>query len=187
MPACFHDMYPSTQVILDCTVFKIQMPSALSLNSEFYSNYKGTTTFKGLIGISSSGRIVFMSSLFAGSISDKELTRQSGIIELLESGDSVMADKGFLIGDILGDKNVSLNIPPFLMQSDQFSKEEVQETQEIAWLRIHVERAIRRVKEYHILTVFFPSVWQVQLYSCGEYVVYSHFLEVQYFRQKRVW
>ena len=132
MPACFHDMYPSTQVILDCTEFKIQMPSALSLNSEFYSNYKGTTTFKGLIGISSSGRIVFMSSLFAGSISDKELTRQSGIIELLESGDSVMADKGFLIGDILGDKNVSLNIPPFLMQSDQFSKEEVQETQEIA-------------------------------------------------------
>ena len=67
-----------------------------------------------------------------------------------------MADKVFLIGDILGGKNVSLNIPPFLMQRDQFSKEEVEETQEIARLRIHVERAIRSVKEYHIFDCVLP-------------------------------
>ena len=73
-----------------------------------------------------------MSSLLAGSISDKELTRQSGIIDLLEPGNSVMPDKGFLIGDILADKNVSLNVLPFQMQQNQFSKEEVEETQEVA-------------------------------------------------------
>ena len=36
-----------------------------------------------------------MSSLYTGGISDKQITRCSGILELIEPGDSVMADKGF--------------------------------------------------------------------------------------------
>ena len=56
-----------------------------------FSNYKNNNTFKGLIGISPSGAITFVSSLFSGSISDKELTRQSGLLALL---DSIMADRG---------------------------------------------------------------------------------------------
>lgn len=156
MPECFKAVYPSTRVILDCTELKIQTPSSLSLNSEFYSHYKGTTTFKCLIGISPAGCVTFVSSLYAGSISDKEITKQSGIIELIELGDSVMADKGFLIEDMLKTKGARLNIPPFLTQRDQFTKEEVEETQEIARLRIHVERAIRHVKEFHIFDSVLP-------------------------------
>ena len=45
--------------------------------------------------ISPDGVITFVSSLYPGSISDKELTRQSGIMDLHEPGDSVMADRGF--------------------------------------------------------------------------------------------
>ena len=52
-----------------------------------------------------------------------------------------MADKGFTIDDILP-LGVSLHIPPFLEMSDQMSAEDVIATQEIAGLRIHVERAI---------------------------------------------
>ena len=37
----------------------------------------------------------FVSNLFIGGISDQELTRHSGLLDLIESGDSVMADKGF--------------------------------------------------------------------------------------------
>ena len=61
-----------------------------------------------------------------------------------------MAAKGFVIGDLLSDINASLVIPPFLGANAQFSEEEVRQTQEIARLRIHVERAMRRIKEYHI-------------------------------------
>lgn len=143
MPDCFKTVYPSTRVILDCTEIEVQTPSALSLNSEFYSHYKGTTTFKGLIGISPAGCVTFISSLYAGSISDQSITKQCGIISCIEAGDSVMADKGFLIEQMLAESGAKLNIPPFLTKRGQFTKEEGEETQEIARLRIHVERAIR--------------------------------------------
>ena len=55
-----------------------------------------TNAYKVLIGISPSGIIItFVSKLYAGSISDKELTRCSGIMDLLQPGDSEMADCGF--------------------------------------------------------------------------------------------
>ena len=99
MPECFKNIYPKTRVILDCTEIKVQRPSSKVLNSEFYSAYKSHTTLKCLVGIAPHGAVTFVSSLFQGSISDKEITRRSGILSLIEEGDEVMADKGFLIQD----------------------------------------------------------------------------------------
>ena len=150
MPICFKSTYPNTRVILDCTEIKVQTPSSKVLNSEIYSNYKIHTTFKSLIGITPVGSVSFVSSLYTGCISDKDITTRSGIIDLIEPNDPVMVDKGFLIQDLLEPKNATLVIPPFLGQKGKFSSEEVAKTHEIARLRIHVERAIRRIKEYHI-------------------------------------
>lgn len=60
-----------------------------------------------------------------------------------------MADKGFRIDDLMEEIGVELNIPPFLRR-DRFTAEETQETQEIAALRIHVERRTQRIKCFHI-------------------------------------
>jgi len=65
--------------------------------------------------------LFFVSDLFPGSTSDKVITLQSGILFQLESGDLVIADKGFLIRDILSN-NIKLNIPPFL-DTAQFTPE----------------------------------------------------------------
>ena len=92
----------------------------------------------------------FVSRLYCISISDKSIRSQSGILDLIEHGDAVMADKGFLIEELLLARNASLIIPPFLGPKGQFLKEEVDKIHAIARLRIHIERAIRRVKEYHI-------------------------------------
>ncbi|XP_067679678.1 uncharacterized protein [Haliotis asinina] len=150
MPPEFQITYPSTRVILDCTELRIQIPSALVLNSMFYSHYKSSCTPKGLIGIAPNGAITFVSNLYTGVMSDVEITKLSGILDLLEPGDSVMTDKGFTIASILSERGVGLNIPPFLYSSGQFTPSEVEETQSIASLRIHVERLIRRVKENHL-------------------------------------
>lgn len=98
----------------------------------------------------------FVSKLFTGNISDKDITKRSGILDLLENGDEVMTDKRFLIQDFLDPIGAKLVIPPFLGSKGKFSKDEVSKTQTIARLRIHVERAIRRCKEYHIFDQAIP-------------------------------
>ena len=101
MPEEFKRLYPTTRVILDCTEIFVETPSSLLLQSQLYSTYKSNTTLEGLVGIAPHGAITFISSLYTGGISDKEITRCSGILDLLENGDSVMTDKGFDIEDLL--------------------------------------------------------------------------------------
>ena len=149
MPEMFQRTYPSTRCIIDCTEMYCQRPSSLSTQSTLYSHYKSHVTYKGLLGISPSGSITFISALYDGSISDKEIVKRSGILEkdLWSAGDSVMADRGFTIQEELNPLKVRLNIPSFLGGRPQFTAAEVKESQTIASVRIHVERAIKRLIE----------------------------------------
>ena len=61
-----------------------------------------------------------------------------------------MADRGFVIYDELKGLGVVLNIPCFLAGRDQLTAAEVKESQSIASVRIHVERAIQRVKKFSV-------------------------------------
>lgn len=107
-------------------------------------------TIHTIVGIMPSGAVSFISKLFGGSVSGRELTIQCGILDLFEHGDSVMADRGFMIADLLAARGVDLNIPPSKLQP-QFAEDELVETRRIASVRIHVERAIGRLKLYHIM------------------------------------
>ena len=80
---------------------------------------------KGLVGLSPIGALGFLSELYTGSISDKDLTKMSNVIDYLHHGDDVMADKGFDIQDDFATKRVTVNIPSFLKGKTQFSKEEM--------------------------------------------------------------
>ena len=107
-----------------------------------------------------SGAITFVGQLFDGSISDKEIVQRSGILNssLWDEGDSVMADRGFTISEDLKSLKVQLNIPSFLGGREQLTKEEVLESQTIASVRIHVERAIQRVKKFRLIRNEIPLV-----------------------------
>ncbi|XP_024858190.1 uncharacterized protein LOC112449844 [Kryptolebias marmoratus] len=149
MPQRFLKFSPNVRVILDCTEVALETASSLTLQSETFSAYKNGTTLKGLIGVAPCGLVTFISALYTGCISDKEITKVSGILPLLEPGDEVMADKGFLIQDLLHEVEAKLTIPP-CRHPCQVSKKETEETQAIARLRIIGEQAIARIKSYHI-------------------------------------
>ena len=157
MPRQFKEKYPSTRVITDATEIFISQPRLPELQQMTFSNYKNHSTFKALVGISPGGAITFVSKLFPGSISDKELTKRSGLLDLLEKGDSVMADRGFNIEEDLITRGVRLNIPPFLRGKEQFDEDEIITTRRIASLRIHVERAMERIKKFHIFDGVLPA------------------------------
>ncbi|KAL4008190.1 hypothetical protein ACER0C_002042 [Sarotherodon galilaeus] len=140
LPKEFKD-FSDTQVILDCTELRCQTPSSPLLQSETYSSYKSHCTMKALVGIAPHGPVTFISDLYAGSVSDNELFKQSGIAEKLTEVMAVMVDKGFLINDCCKCK---VYRPPFLSKQ---KKNQVKETQATVRLRLHVERVIRRIKQ----------------------------------------
>jgi len=155
MPKCFKESYPSTRVIVDCTELFIEQPSSLRSQSITYSSYKHHNTAKGLIGIAPSAAVTFVSDLFAGRVSDKKATKMSGLYQLLQAGDSIMADRGFDLDSDLP-SGVSLNIPAFMNGKDQLDICDETETRRIVSVRIHVERAIARIKSFRILKTVLP-------------------------------
>ena len=156
MPECFPEKYPLTRVIIDCTEIFIEKPSCFRAQSGTYSSYKNHNTAKGLIGIAPHGAVTFVSELYGGHCSDKAIVEDCGILQLLEEGElwkiEVLRSR-----TCLQKKKVYLNIPPFMRSKDQLSPEEEDETRDVASVRIHVKRAIERVKNYNILTQIIPN------------------------------
>ena len=113
MPESFLPSARNCRIIIDCTDIKVAAPQDMDVAKMVYSAYRGMHSFKVLIGVAPNGVITFCSQLFPGSVSDKAITKDSGLLEQLEPGDMVLADKGFLISDIVP-QGVSVNIPPFL-------------------------------------------------------------------------
>lgn len=145
--------FPHVSVVLDCTEVFTKRPSGLLNRKHLFSTYKHHNTVKFLVGISPSGYIMYMSDMWGGRASDQYITRECGLLNKLRPGQEVMADRGFLIEDDLASRNIRLHIPSFLGRDRvQLSAGEVTQTRRIAEARIHVERAIRRIKEFKILS-----------------------------------
>jgi hypothetical protein len=150
MPKVFKRLYPNLTIIVDCTEVEMEKPSSLNAQSTCYSSYKSKNTMKALIGISPSGVINFVSEFFPGSSSDKEIVVQSDFLTKLKQGDLVMADKGFNCQDELASVGATLVLPHMLKGIKQFSKEQTEHNKKVASLRIHVERVMERIKNWHI-------------------------------------
>lgn len=155
LPKCFEN-FKSTIGVIDCTEGAIEKPSMAKAQAQTYSNYKSKNTWKKLLCIVPCGTISFVSKSYGGSASDRFITERCGLLDKVLPGDAIMADKGFNIGDLLVGKGAKLIVPPFLKDKIRFSKRNCKSTSNIAKARIHVERAIARIKDYKILQGAIP-------------------------------
>lgn len=149
MPKSFKD-FTSARIAMDATEVTQDVPSNMNKQSLTYSNYKSRHTVKAVTCVAPNGALVFTSDLYPGSTSDAAIVEHCGILDQLQPGDLVLADKGFNIYDKLP-TGVSLNIPPFLSSKSHFTREEAKLCYKIGRSRIHVERANERIKNYEIL------------------------------------
>lgn len=145
IPKCFQN-FENVRIVLDCTEIPIQKPKCLACRIKLYSHYKSGLTLKFMTGVTPAGLITFTSLCYGGKTSDKAIFEDSKIMNLLEEGDSVMVDKGFLINSLCFQKGVKVIRPPFLRSEQQFSKEEALLNKEIARARVHIERSNQRIK-----------------------------------------
>ncbi|XP_058809330.1 uncharacterized protein LOC131674589 [Phymastichus coffea] len=154
MPQCFRTDYGQTRVIIDCREFRVETAPRVDDRVFTYSHYKKAFTAKLLVGITPGGFISFKSRVAGGRKSDSQITVESHLIDLLEEGDVVLADKGFpQIQSIIDERGSSILVvmPPFLEKKIEFTEEETTETYTVAKCHIHVEKIMQRIRTYQIL------------------------------------
>ena len=152
MPKVFRLLYPNCRAIIDESEVKIEAPSSVSSQVLTYSNYKSAFTMKFLIAIAPNGLITFLSKANGGRVTDCHLTAESGFLNLLEPGDQILADKGFpYIVESVQNIGAFVCMPPFKKGELQFTHKQNETGYQCASVRIHVERAIARMKYFKIL------------------------------------
>ncbi|KAM7281332.1 uncharacterized protein ISCGN_006425, partial [Ixodes scapularis] len=153
LPECFVQHYTECTFIIDCTEIRTETPTDPEAQHYLYSNYKGSYTLKFLIAILPNDMVSFISKVYGGRHSDSFISRDSGFLSLIEPGDVVLCDKGFTaIKTTMEDEGAVLVMPPCNVGGGQLSKENMETPLIIAQVRIHVERAIQRLKLHNVLT-----------------------------------
>ena len=139
MPFCFRVHYGFELFI--------QKPSNLLAKSCTWSQNKHYNTAKYLISITPQGVISFVSKGWGGRVFDRHITENSSFLHNVLSGDVVLADREFNVADCLGAVRATLYIPAYTKGKDQLTAFEVEQTRNIANVRIHVERVIGCVRQ----------------------------------------
>ena len=163
LPIPFRMNFSKVYAIIDCFEIQIEKPSNALHQALTWSSYKNCNTIKYLLCITPDGLVLFVSPGYEGRISDILLFEICGIMENLPEDCWLMADRGFKgIATILNKKNITLVRPPSVESDVKPSKAEVFLTKRIASVRIHVERSVRRFREFSMLvphsTLHHPSI-----------------------------
>ncbi|XP_061709644.1 uncharacterized protein LOC133519624 isoform X2 [Cydia pomonella] len=153
LPLAFKIRYSNVQCIIDCFEIQIEKPSDPEKQAQTWSQYKSCNTMKYLIGCTPAGYISFISQGYGGRTSDKAITENSGFVDVLPLNAVIMADRGFKEIESLKEshQNGKLLRPPSVFANQKMTKKDVIKTKVIASLRVHVERVIRRLREFHML------------------------------------
>ena len=152
LPIAFRRNFRKVQAIIDAFEIEIQKPTDPVLQALTWSDYKKCNTLKYLVVSLPNGQIIFISDGYGGRISDIELTTRSDFLAKLPEGAHVLTDIGFKgVESLLREQGCKLVRPPSLRSGTKMSKSDVRKTKQVASIRIHIERAIRRVREFYML------------------------------------
>ena len=106
-----------------------------------------------MVGITPKGTVSYISPSYGGSASDRQIIERSTILKdnLLERGESIMADRGIMVQDLFARQGVQVNTPHMLKGKSQLEPEVVVADRRVASKRVHVERVIGLGKTFKIL------------------------------------
>ncbi|XP_072943802.1 uncharacterized protein [Epargyreus clarus] len=175
LPISFRARHKNVISIIDCLEIQIEKPTDAVHQSLTWSQYKKCNTLKYLISCTPDGLINFISDGYGGRATDVAIVQDCGYLDCLPPNKAVMADRGFKnISHLLEAKKCTLVRPPTVSKFSASSKEEVRVSKQIAALRIHVERVINRLREYHMLLPhasidcnLIPIMDEVIILACG--------------------
>ncbi|XP_052794413.1 uncharacterized protein LOC128227687 [Mya arenaria] len=100
MPKSFED-FTSARIAMDATEIIQDVPSDMNSQSLSYSSYKSRHTVKAVTCVAPNGALVYSSDLYPGSTSDDAIVEHCHVLDQLQPGYLILADKGFNIFDKL--------------------------------------------------------------------------------------
>ncbi|XP_076684760.1 uncharacterized protein LOC143377418 [Andrena cerasifolii] len=145
--------FENVRVVLDYIETFIQEPTNLSC--QVPTNSRNKETCKIMIGVTPAGNISFISKPYSGIVSDLNIFQQSDLTKLLEPGDAIMVDRGFLIDEICAVNRGKYIKPSLLKDRKQCTKAESIVTSKIA--RVHIERFNQRINTFQIVGSKMPA------------------------------
>lgn len=152
LPIGFRFKFSKVQCLIDCFEIEIQKPTDAFYQALTWSDYKKCNTAKYYIVVTPCGLCIFISQGYGGRASDLSIIQNCGFLKVIPKGSVVMADRGFKgIDEELHNIGCELFRPPSVEANVQLSEADVILTKEIASLRIHVERAIERIRNFRFL------------------------------------
>ena len=139
LPMVFRHKYNKVSCLIDCIEIEVQKSS----------DYKQANTIKYLVSFTPNGLVNYISPGFEGRITDTCLIESCDFIKSLQPGTCVMADRGFKHVEMYFRKmGVVLVRPPSVTFVPKLSKTKAKQ---IASLRMHNERVIRRLREFNMI------------------------------------
>ncbi|XP_058442959.1 uncharacterized protein LOC131438137 [Malaya genurostris] len=172
-PYYFRPDFEDVVAVLDCTEISIMKPKCLHCRINTYSHYKSRETAKYLVGVSPGGSIIYISAGYGGKTSDKQIVLEEKVLDRFKPGQAVMTDKGFMIGKECEQKGIKLVRPPFLhAPAKQLSRMDATLNISIAAARVHVERAIQRIRIFSFFNSkvdsrFVPVLDELIIIACA--------------------
>lgn len=152
LPMSFRHKYYEVSCIIDCLEIEVQKPSKAINQALTWSDYKKANTLKYLISCTPNGLVNYISPGFGGRATDTCIVESCDFSQCLERGVCVLADRGFKnVQKHLEKSGAQLVRPTSVQAGTKMTQKEAKETKQIASLRIHVERVIRRLREFSML------------------------------------
>ncbi len=146
----YPQQFADTRAILDCTEFHITTPGNTTSQATTFSSYEHHNIVKALLGVTPNGVITFASKVNRSSTPDRHIF-QAECMSKIESGDAIMEDRGLMLQTL--HSNMVQNYTTQFTRARSggkgriFNQKEILKTRDVARFRIHVERAIRRMKK----------------------------------------
>jgi hypothetical protein len=125
LPVAFRLNYASVTHTFDGFEIQIETPSNSMHRAVTWSSYKGGPTLKYLVSVTPDGFCNDISRGYGGRNSDIAITNDCGVLDNIERGSAVLADRGFKhIEAALDTRGVTLLRPPSVYKNKPMSEEE---------------------------------------------------------------
>ncbi|KAJ8681524.1 hypothetical protein QAD02_017316 [Eretmocerus hayati] len=155
----FKKDFSKTRVIIDDTEIYIERSGNPLIQQSSFSVYKNHATLKEAVGSTPEGLISYRSPLYGGSTSDRQLVKRCKLQFKVESGDMIMADRGFTVQDTFAPYNVTVATPHFSKGNGYIPLEQLMSDRKLSKYRVHIERLIGLMKTYKISSTKLRNIY----------------------------